>query len=344
MIKRALLTLGFAVVLSFGAAAWWVHREYQALDRALGVRDVPLRIVIEPGMTLSQVSRALAARGVLENPHGIVWYARWQGVAQLIKAGEYALTPGMTPRRMLQMFLDGAVVLWPLTIIEGWSFEQLRAAVRADERLVHTLDGLDPVEVMERLGHEGVHPEGWFYPDTYHFPRGTTDVDFLKRALRTMRKRLAEEWSNRAPNLPYLQPYDALILASIVEKETGKSSERGRIAGVFVRRLRKGMRLEADPTVIYGLGPEFDGNITRKHLRQETPYNTYVRRGLPPTPIAMPGGASLHAALHPLPGQDLFFVATGDGGHHFSPTYEEHAKAVRAFQLQGANRDSGTAP
>ena len=218
--------------------------------------------------------------------------------------------------------------------MEGWNFKQVLAAVSGHEALKHTLKGLTDGEIMARLGHPGEHPEGRFYPDTYKFPRGTTDAAFLERAYQSMSRLLAEEWGKRDPDLPLKTPYEALILASIVEKETGVADERSEIAGVFVRRLRKGMKLQTDPTVIYGMGDNFKGNIRRRDLKQDTPYNTYVHTGLPPTPISMPGSAAIRAVLHPAPGKSLYFVARGDGSHYFSKSLAEHNRAVRKFQLK----------
>ena len=328
----------FAFVLLLGGAllgGWWVvEKELQALERPLNLETGDLHLVVTAGMTLSDVTEDLGNQGILSSPRGLVWYARWHDLARQIKAGEYIAASGSTPLQLLSLLIEGKVIQWSFTIIEGWTFRQLRERLTANQHLVHTLTGLDDTAVMAKLGHKDDHPEGWFYPDTYHFPEGTTDVEFLRRALNATRKNLTSEWEKRDPDLPYVSAYDALIMASIIERETGAAPERPKIAGVFVRRLRKGMRLEADPTVIYGLGESFDGNITRAHLKQSTPYNTYVRRGLPPTPIAMPSGAAVHAALHPEPGHELFFVAKGDGTHYFSVTYAEHQKAVQEYQLK----------
>ena len=215
-------------------------------------------------------------------------------------------------------------------------------AVRHHPKIQQTLEGLSDAEIMDRLGHPDENPEGRFFPDTYHFPRGTTDVVFLQRAYATMARRLDEAWRQRAPDLPLKTPYQALILASIIEKETGLPEERPAIAGVFIRRLRKGMRLQTDPTVIYGLGESCDGELRRRDLRRDTPYNTYVHKGLTPTPIALPGAGSLRAAVNPAPGDALYFVATGNGGHVFSNTLKEHNRAVRKYQLRRRNAHSTT--
>ncbi len=233
---------------------------------------------------------------------------------------------------MLDRIVAGRVIQYPLTIVEGWTFRQLRQALAAHPQLTQTLAGLSDAEIMARLGRPGAHPEGWFLPDTYHFPKGFTDEAFLRRALTAMEQRLTQVWERRAPDTPLNDPYQALVLASIIEKETGVAAERAEIAGVFARRLRLGMRLQTDPTVIYGLGEAFDGNLRRRDLEADTPYNTYTRPGLPPTPIALPGLAALEAAAQPAAGDALYFVADGQGGHVFSRTLEEHHRAVRRYQ------------
>jgi UPF0755 protein len=261
-------------------------------------------------------------------------YARLNGLATRLQAGEYALTPGLTPPALLERIVAGQVIQYPLTVVEGWTFRQLRQALAAHPKLVQTLAGLSDAEIMTRLGRPGDHPEGRFLPDTYHFPAGFTDAAFLRRALTAMDQRLADLWKRRSPAAPLQEPYQALILASIIEKETGMAAERAEIAGVFARRLRQGMRLQTDPTVIYGLGEAFDGNLRRRDLETDTPYNTYTRAGLPPTPIALPGLAALEAAVNPADGDTLYFVADGEGGHVFSRTLEEHNRAVRRYQLK----------
>ena len=315
---------------------WWSWRDYQAFLRSpvLSIQQ-PIRITIEPGQSFSGVVGHLVDRAGLQRPLFLRFYARQSGQSGRVKAGEYDLQPGWTPVQLLDWLVSGRVVQHSMTIVEGLTFAQLRQSLSEHEVLVQTLEGVGTAEIMRRLGHEGMHPEGRFFPDTYLFPRGTTDFDFLRRAFLAMQRRLTEEWEQRAPELPLATPSEALVLASIIEKETGLASERPEIAGVFIRRLRKGMKLETDPTVIYGLGAAFDGNLRRADLRRDTPYNTYTRTGLPPTPIATPSAAALHAALHPAPGTSLFFVAKGDGtgAHHFSATYDEHRRAVRRYQL-----------
>ena len=337
---RRILVVASVVVLALVAAtAWFVDQQRRALDAPLAVPADGVEFVVPPGASLAGVARALAADGVLAHPLALEAYARWHRRAGHIKAGEYRIAPGTSAIGLLEQLVDGRVVQHALTIVEGWTFEQLMAAIEADDRLEHTLTGLEPEAIMVRLGLGGVHPEGRFFPDTYHFARGTRDVEFLRRANAAMSEYLARAWAGREEELPLDSPDEALTLASIIEKETGVAKERPRIAGVFVERLRKGMRLATDPTVIYGMGETFDGNLRRQDLRTDTPYNTYLRRGLPPTPIAIPSAAAIDAALHPHIDGALYFVAKGDGSHHFSETYEEHQQAVNRYQKR--RRSSG---
>jgi UPF0755 protein len=294
------------------------------------------------GATLNGLLRELEQRGVLGSARQrqyLSWYARLSGQARALKAGEYSLTPGLRAIDLTALLASGRVVLHELRLLEGWTFAQALAAVRAHAAIAQTLPPDGTVEhLMEALGAAGRHPEGRFYPDTYRFPRGTSDVAFLRRAYLTLERVLDEEWAARAPELPYASPDQALIMASIVEKETGRVDERAEIAGVFVRRLKLGMRLQTDPSVIYGLGAAFDGNLRKRDLLADGPYNTYTRAGLPPTPICLPGRAALHAALHPAPGKTLYFVARGDGSHQFSETFADHEAAVRKYQLKRGRR------
>ena len=331
-VRRALLVATLAAMALAAAGGWLVTEQRRALDAPLGVPDGGVEFVVPAGASFAGVVRKLAADGVLSHPRALEVYARWHGRADLIKAGEYRIVAGTSAIGLLDQLVEGRVVQHGLTIVEGWTFDQLMAAIEADERLEHTLTGLAPEAIMARLGLAGVHPEGRFFPDTYHFTRGTRDVDFLRRASAAMGDYLARAWAGREPGLPLDSPEEALILASIIEKETGVASERARIAGVFVERLRKGMRLATDPTVIYGMGEAFDGNLRRRDLRTDTPYNTYLRKGLPPTPIAIPSAAAIDAALHPHVDGALYFVSKGDGSHHFSATYEEHQQAVDRYQ------------
>ncbi|MFW6258925.1 MAG: endolytic transglycosylase MltG [Halochromatium sp.] len=293
---------------------------------------------IRPGTRLRQLATRLTEEGLIEDPYFFIALAYQQRLQGQIKAGEYALTEDMRPLDLLRLFASGRSILYPVTLIEGWTFRDAVASLADHETLQQELTGLSEREIMQRVGIDEPHPEGWLFPDTYLVARASTDVDVLKRAHERMQRVLHEEWQQRAEGLPLKTPYEALILASIIEKETGLAEERPDIAGVFVRRLQRGMRLQTDPTVIYGMGEAYDGNIRRADLRRATPYNTYVIDALPPTPIALPGRAAIHAALHPADGDALYFVSRGDGSHHFSSTLEEHNCAVRHYQLGGRCR------
>ena len=322
------------LIASFGAG--WVWMDYREFERApLGLPADGVTYTLPQGGSAGSLAGDMVAAGFLParwEPY-LRWMAWSSGRASQLKAGEYRLLPGLTASGLLDLLVSGKVVQYPLTIIEGWTFRQLRAAVREHPALRQTLAGLDDATVMAVLGRPGEHPEGRFFPDTYLFPRGTTDVEFLGRAYRRMSTALDEAWRQRSSGLPLKDPYQALVLASIVEKESGVAAERPQIAGVFVRRLQKGMKLQADPTVIYGLGDGFDGNLRRADLETDTPYNSYTRTGLPPTPIALPGKAALAAVIHPADTEALYFVAKGNGSHEFSATLEAHNRAVARYQL-----------
>jgi len=323
------------LVLSVALGAGWFWLAYQQfLEQPLPLPAEGVVYQVQPGTNLKRLARELSEQGLLDHPDFLSWYARYTDQANKIKAGEYRLMPGLTSPALLDLLVSGKTTRYQLTLVEGWNFQQVRAAVAGDPVLENTLESLDDSEVMTRLDHAGEHPEGQFFPDTYQFPRGTTDVALLRRAYQRMQDVLTAEWQQRDEDLPLENAYQALILASVIEKETGAPEERAQIAGVFVRRLRKGMRLQTDPTVIYGLGDDFDGNLRRRDLTQDNPYNSYTRKGLPPTPICMPGREAIHAALHPAPGDALYFVAKGDGTHHFSATLEKHNAAVRKHQLK----------
>jgi len=312
---------------------------YQSfLQQPLAISKHQRHFTIEPGASLKRVANHLTEQGILDEPNRFQWLARLEGEASSIQAGEYLLEDGMTPSELLRQLVDGAVMQHSLTLIEGETFEELMQVIDASDSLEHTLKGLQAAEVMAQLGYPGLHPEGRLMPDTYNFPKGTSDLEFIRRAYHAMERYLNQAWEKRADDLPLKSPYEALILASIIEKETGVARERLQIAGVFTRRLQKGMRLQTDPTVIYGMGKEFNGNIRRKDLKRDTPYNTYTRHGLPPTPIAQPGREAIDAALHPEPGSSLYFVARGDGSHYFSYTLKEHNQAVIKYQLKGRKR------
>lgn len=285
---------------------------------------------VPPGTPLSRVTNDLASRDILSAPWLLSSYARAIGASTRIHAGEYEIAMGTSPRALLEQLVAGEVILHSLTIVEGWRFDDFLTALRAHPAIAST--DRDAESIMRELDAAGVHPEGQFYPDTYSFPRGTGDIDVLRQAHDAMREVLENIWNQRQ-TLTLNNAYDALILASIIEKETALGDERQRISGVFSRRLQRGMRLQTDPTVIYGLGDAFDGNLRRADLDTDTPYNTYTRSGLPPTPIALPGAASLRAAVEPDDSVALYFVATGDpdGSHYFSATLEEHNEAVARY-------------
>ncbi len=332
--------IGFILLLVSFVGGWFML-EFQTFNRAPLSNTVveTVNYTVKPGSSLMTVANELQQQGLMEHPRYWVWLARWEGNADKIKAGEYAISPQMTPAQLLSLLVSGKVIDYTLTIPEGWTFRQMMKALHQHEKIKKRLvdsngkllsNGL----IMSRLQLPEKHPEGLFYPDTYHFSNQTTDIEFLLRAYRKMKQRLEYEWENRAPALPYKNSYEALIMASIIEKETAVPEEREQIAGVFVRRLNKKMRLQTDPTVIYGLGESFDGNIRKRDLRAKNPYNTYKIKGLPPTPIALPGGDSIYAALHPAAGKTLYFVSRGDGTHQFSETNEAHNAAVRKYQLK----------
>lgn len=334
--REQLFKLAGALLLTVSLLGGWVWFGYQSF-LATPLLQAGATFTVEPKSSLTAVAQRLQAEGFIDSARYFVWMARLRGAAHQIQAGEYRIETEATPPQLLAQMVEGRVLQYTLTLPEGWNFRQVMDAVRAHPHIAQTLTGLADGEVMVRLGHAGQHPEGRFFPDTYHFPRGLSDVDFLRRAHRRMAEVLAHEWEQRADGLPLNTPDEALILASIVEKETGLASERQAIAGVFLRRLEQGMRLQTDPTVIYGLGLDFDGNLRRRDLVLDTPYNTYVHTGLPPTPIAMPGRDSIHAALHPASGKALYFVARGDGSHHFAETLAEHEQAVSYYQLKRGN-------
>jgi UPF0755 protein len=327
---KVLLALLVIVLASAAGAGLYVKAW---LDRPLLVAE-DTKVVLAAGQSFSSFARQLEADGVLSN--ATLWsvLARLDGSARRVQAGEYWLRTGDRAGDLLDRLLAGEVVRYEVKLIEGWTLAQALAALFAHPDLDHELAGADESTVLGVLGLPEGHGEGLFFPDTYHFERGTSDADILRRAYRKLEAELAAAWQSRDSGLPYDSAYDALIVASLIEKETGRDSDRASIAQVFVSRLHRGMRLQTDPSVIYGVGPMFDGNLTRRHLRTDTPYNTYTRKGLPPTPIALVGRKSLAAAMHPAPGEFLYFVSRGDGSSHFSVSLEEHQAAVRRYQLQ----------
>ncbi|MDR5868248.1 endolytic transglycosylase MltG [Halomonas koreensis] len=321
-----LLVILAALVLGGGYRYWQSRLEASLSLEAATLYEVPA------GAGFHRVIHELDDRGIVADGWAFRLLTRLDPEAVPdLRPGEYRLTPGMSGRDLLERLDRHEVVTYPLTVPEGWTFAQMRAALNAAEKLEHRTAGLSDAEIMARLGREGEHPEGRFFPDTYRYRKGVSDLQILRQAMERMDALLAEAWAERDEGLPIETPYEALILASLVERETGAPEERERIAGVFVRRLERGMRLQTDPTVIYGMGEDYDGNITRADLREATPYNTYVIDGLPPTPIALPGRAALEAAVTPAEGEALYFVARGDGTHHFSRSLREHNNAVNRY-------------
>jgi len=314
-----------AAAAAAGAGWWWVHEP-------LALRTPTVDLSIEPGTLPRSVAQGVRDAGVDVNPDLLYAWFRLSGQDRLIKAGSYELEPGITPRALLRKLARGEEALRAVTLVEGWNIRQVRAALAKADMLKADTQGLSAEDLMKRLGRPGVHPEGRFFPDTYTYSKGSSDVKVLQRAMRAMDKRLAAAWSQRSPQAVVKSPDEALILASIVEKETGKAADRTLISTVFHNRLRAGMPLQTDPTVIYGMGESFNGNLRKVDLQADTPWNTYTRAGLPPTPIAMPGKASLLAAVQPAPGKFLYFVAKGDGTSHFSDSLDEHNRAVNKYQ------------
>jgi UPF0755 protein len=341
-----LLTLTTVLIVLVAVATGVVVRTY--LLSPLDNLKEPVLFEIQQGASLSGVAHQLAEQGILTRPALFVAWGRFTGQAPSLQTGEYELLPGSSPKTILDQFVAGQVKLYAFTILEGWTYREVLNSLANEPAITLTLTDMSAEEQRAQLGIEASHLEGQFFPDTYLVSRGTTDVVLLKQAAALMQTELALAWESRATGLPLNDSYELLTLASIVERETAMDVERPQVAGVFVRRLQKRMRLQTDPTVIYGLGEQYDGNLTRKHLLTDTVYNTYTRRGLPPTPIGMPGEASLYAAAHPDNGDSLYFVATGesDGSHVFSRTLEEHNAAVAAYisklrQLRRASERSG---
>ncbi len=338
MLRLLYKLIGISILTGSLAAGyfWWDYKTY--LNSPLLVNTAELSVTVKPGSNLTRLLYRLKEQGLVTKPRYLLWYARLLSNPDKLHVGEYLVTKEDTPLSLVEKFLSGKVKLYSLTIIEGWNFSQMMDVVNKEPALQHKLTKLSDNQIMVKLGYENVHPEGRFMPDTYNFPKGTTDIALLKQAYTAMEKYLAQQWPQRDVGLPFKTPYDALTLASIVEKETGLASERKQIAGVFIRRLQVRMRLQTDPTVIYGMGKKFKGNIKRRDLKKDTPYNTYRHYGLPPTPIAMPSREAIDAALHPAPGEALYFVSKGDGSHYFSATLKEHNNAVIKYQLKGRKR------
>jgi len=325
---RKLFLLAFLAVLALGGYA-----AYYALT-PVGTARLPAEFQVSAGSGLRSTARQIEASGIPLGRYQFEALTRVLGKSREIKAGSYELTEATNPLQLLDKLTRGDVTQGEVTLIEGWTFRQLRAAMAATSDLRGDSRTLQDAEILKRIGVSEEHPEGLFFPDTYLFSKGSSDFDVFARAYRTMQRKLAAEWAAHDPKIPYKTPYEALIMASIVEKETGAASERDMIAGVLFNRLRIGMRLQADPTVIYGLGTGFDGNLRKKDLLEDGPYNSYTRAGLPPTPISMPGVASLRAAMRPAQTQAIYYVSKGDGTSQFSNTLDEHNRAVSRYQLK----------
>lgn len=323
--------IGF-MLLAFSFAGGWAWMDYQRAVENPVVLEKQVYIDIEKGDSLDRITDKLIDQDLAIKPLWFKVLAYTSKSAKKIKAGEYELSPGLNAPEILALFVQGKTRQYAITFPEGWRFKDVLQAIEKNPYLEHTLNSTDSEALMRQLGADVIHPEGLFFPDTYFFEKNMTDVSLLKRAYDRMQQVLQQEWLNKAENLPLKSPYEALILASIVEKETAVVEERPLIAGVFIRRLEKGMLLQTDPTVIYGMGDHYNGDITWDDLKTSTPYNTYVIKGLPPTPIAMPGRDAIYAALHPNNGNSLYFVSRGDGTHMFSSTLKDHNRAVDIFQ------------
>ncbi len=328
--KRLLLAIFGLTIAAAAAIAGWA---YLFATSPLPLPTTPFEFTVRPGASLKGLSRQLAEAGLLPDGQSFWLLGRVTDQATGIQAGTYRLEKPVTPLDLLQKLNDGDVVPVTVTFVEGITFAEMRRQLESVKDIKVTLKGLSDSEVLKRIGAKETHPEGLFFPDTYRFAAGISDTELLKKSYQAMQKKLADAWAQRDADLPYSSPYQALIMASIIEKETGRADERPLIGSVFINRLKIPMRLQTDPTVIYGMGQSFDGNIRKRDLSADTAYNTYTRDGLPPTPIAMPGGASLFAAVKPAQSDKLYFVAKGDGSHYFSRSLEEHNRAVAKYQL-----------
>jgi len=338
--KAVFKTLFLLLLLSALAVGGYGYLQYEQFMAQKVAQSAPASFEIKKGSSIKHVAASLEAQQIIKPAWQFQLLAKITKQDTQIKAGEFAIEPGMSPQALLDLFTSGKTISYSSRIIEGFTFRELAKKVKADPNLVHTLSDEDYQydNIMEKIGSTEKSPEGWFFPDTYNYPRGTTDVEFLARSHQMMKQFLEKQWAARDTEVPLKKPYDALILASIVEKETGVPEERPLIAQVFHNRLRKGMMLQTDPSVIYGMGERFKGNIRKSDLKRDTPYNTYTRTGLTPTPIATPSAEAIKAALHPEPSKALYFVARGDGTSHFSNTYREHRRAVIKYQLRGNAR------
>jgi len=344
-VKRLMILLGLMLV-GAAVAAMIVNQRVDAfMQLPLAVPEEGMAFDIPVGSSFASVSGKMVGSGMILDDQWLRLYVRWHGKGGAIQAGDYFVSPGATPMSLLEQFTNGSVRLYAFTIVEGWNHREVLQALHSNEAVTATMTKEDWPALLGQVGADVTSPEGLFLPETYRFPLNTTDRALLIQGFELMQEALTEEWAGRSTDTPVKSAYEALILASIVEKETARADERPKIAGVFARRISKRMRLQTDPTVIYGIGPAFDGNLTRKHLTTDTAYNTYTRHGLPPTPIAMPGRAAINAVLNPAPGTALYFVATGlgDGSHKFSTTKAEHDAAVSEYlaRLRRNGRSGG---
>lgn len=328
MIKRIFVWAVFILGMALAYLYWYAHTP-------LALKQTPMEFDLKPGSNLASITSQMKTAGVLSDGVRFRVLARLMGKGGKIKAGFYTLNQAVTPLQLLKKLTEGEVSLREIVFIEGWTFAQMRDALNAHPLVRHDTEGMSEQEVLQLLDVPLAHAEGWFFPSTYFIDAGSSDVSILRRAYETMQLHLQQEWATRDQNLPYKTPADALTMASIIEKETGAKQERPLIAAVFINRLRMGMRLQTDPTVIYGIGKNYDGNIRKRDLMADTPYNTYTRGGLPPTPIAMPGLDAIKAALHPAQSSAIYFVAKGDGTHYFSNNLTDHNRAVARYQKNG---------
>ncbi len=330
MIKRIKKWMALSIISAILVSSWLVYYAIAPLKLQPGSQEIS----IQPKSGLRSIANQLVAQGVLKEPWRFILLAKLLHKEQFLQAGSYTLNKNISPYQLLLSLNHGKTTQGSITFIEGRTFEQMRQKLAVNDAVKQSIAGLSEAEILKLLSSKYSVAEGLFFPDTFYFDRNTTDIELLKISYNAMQLKLEKAWQGREPNLPYKNSYQALIMASIIEKETGKASERPMIAGVFVNRLRLGMRLQTDPTVIYGMGLRFDGNIRKKDLSIDTPYNTYTRSGLPPTPIAMPGLAAIEAALHPAETKALYFVGKGDGSHEFSNSLVEHNRAVVKYQLK----------
>lgn len=332
MNKRLITVATIIILLCLCTISVWAYYQYELNKPVIGADDVSV-IEIRSGQSFNSITHQLISEGVLDSPWIMKVYGRVSGLSSQLKAGEYRLEGALTIPQLVDILVSGRSISYQITLVEGWTFKEVLNELSRHNKIKQVVGDNKPLEILSAVTDQYQHPEGLFFPDTYAYKKNDTDLSILVRAFNRMQKVLKEEWELRDKTVPLASPYEALILASIVEKETGDASEREQIAGVFVRRINKGMRLQTDPTVIYGLGDDYKGNITRAHLRQYTPYNTYRIDGLPPTPIALAGREAIHAALHPDSSKSLYFVAKGNGLHYFSETLKEHVNAVNKYQI-----------